>query len=137
MAKESKLKLGIIGGGLNSAIGVTHKIALKMDDRFEIAARGPPDRPSSRGVLRYKKPSRFLVLYLEPLAFQNPSKRRFIRLSRRKHVASIPRAVRSAPGPSPSLDRVSRQFPASIQLCDPIPRRAGRLPPKMAAHSAR
>lgn len=36
MANGSKLKLGIIGGGVNSAIGVTHKIALKMDDRFDL-----------------------------------------------------------------------------------------------------
>ena len=38
MADGSKLKLGIIGGGVNSAIGVTHKIALQMDDRFDLVS---------------------------------------------------------------------------------------------------
>lgn len=32
------LKLGFIGGGLNSAIGMTHKIAAQMDDKFIISA---------------------------------------------------------------------------------------------------
>ena len=31
-----KLKLGFIGGGLNSAVGRTHKIAAEMDSKFEI-----------------------------------------------------------------------------------------------------
>ncbi|QTF07991.1 Gfo/Idh/MocA family oxidoreductase [Brenneria izadpanahii] len=33
-----KLKLGFIGGGINSAIGMTHKIACQMDGHFELAA---------------------------------------------------------------------------------------------------
>lgn len=33
-----KLKLAFIGGGLDSAIGTTHKIASQMDDRFELVA---------------------------------------------------------------------------------------------------
>ncbi len=33
-----KLKLAFIGGGLNSAVGTTHKIASQMDDRFELVA---------------------------------------------------------------------------------------------------
>ncbi|MBN3196856.1 Gfo/Idh/MocA family protein [Pectobacterium versatile] len=32
------LKLGFIGGGLNSAIGVTHQIASQMDGRFELVS---------------------------------------------------------------------------------------------------
>ena len=32
------LKLGFIGGGLNSAIGTMHKIASQMDDKFRISA---------------------------------------------------------------------------------------------------
>jgi predicted dehydrogenase len=31
-----KLKLGFIGGGINSAVGRTHKIAAEMDSRFEL-----------------------------------------------------------------------------------------------------
>ena len=31
-----KLKLGFIGGGINSAVGRTHKIAAEMDSRFEV-----------------------------------------------------------------------------------------------------
>ncbi|MCP4760680.1 MAG: Gfo/Idh/MocA family oxidoreductase [archaeon] len=38
MTKSPKLKLGIIGGGINSAIGLTHKIALRMDGRFDLIA---------------------------------------------------------------------------------------------------
>lgn len=33
-----RLKLGFIGGGLDSAVGTTHKIASQMDGRFELAA---------------------------------------------------------------------------------------------------
>lgn len=32
----NKLKLGFIGGGINSAVGHTHKIAAEMDSRFEV-----------------------------------------------------------------------------------------------------
>ena len=32
----NKLKLGFIGGGINSAVGRTHKIAAEMDSRFEV-----------------------------------------------------------------------------------------------------
>lgn len=32
----TKLKLGFIGGGINSAVGRTHKIAAEMDSRFEV-----------------------------------------------------------------------------------------------------
>lgn len=35
---ESKFKLGFIGGGLNSAIGQTHKISAQMDGRWELVA---------------------------------------------------------------------------------------------------
>jgi predicted dehydrogenase len=34
----NKLKLAFIGGGVNSAVGTTHKIASQMDDRFELLA---------------------------------------------------------------------------------------------------
>ncbi|MED7787567.1 Gfo/Idh/MocA family oxidoreductase [Francisella sp. 19X1-34] len=34
--KLRKLKLAFIGGGINSAIGMTHKIASTMDDKFEV-----------------------------------------------------------------------------------------------------
>ncbi|MEC5344872.1 Gfo/Idh/MocA family oxidoreductase [Brenneria populi] len=37
-ATRPKLKLGFIGGGINSAIGMTHKIACQMDGHFELAA---------------------------------------------------------------------------------------------------
>lgn len=33
-----KIKLGFIGGGINSAIGLTHKIAAEIDSKFEIIA---------------------------------------------------------------------------------------------------
>ncbi|WP_024850576.1 Gfo/Idh/MocA family protein [Hydrogenovibrio kuenenii] len=33
-----KLKLGFIGGGINSAVGEVHKIAAQMDGRFELVA---------------------------------------------------------------------------------------------------
>ena len=33
---SNKLKLGFIGGGINSAVGRTHKIAAEMDSRFEV-----------------------------------------------------------------------------------------------------
>lgn len=36
--KMRRLKLAFIGGGLNSAVGTTHKIASQMDDRFELVA---------------------------------------------------------------------------------------------------
>ncbi|NIB40029.1 Gfo/Idh/MocA family oxidoreductase [Pseudomaricurvus alkylphenolicus] len=36
--KDSALKLGFIGGGLNSAIGYTHKIAAQMDNRWELVS---------------------------------------------------------------------------------------------------
>lgn len=35
---EQKLNLAFIGGGINSAIGTTHKIASQMDDRFRLVA---------------------------------------------------------------------------------------------------
>lgn len=38
MSKMPTLKLGVIGGGLNSAIGTTHKIASQMDGRFELVS---------------------------------------------------------------------------------------------------
>lgn len=34
----NKLKLAFIGGGINSAIGTTHKIASQMDERFELVS---------------------------------------------------------------------------------------------------
>ncbi len=33
-----KLRLGFIGGGINSAVGNTHLIASQMDNRWEVAA---------------------------------------------------------------------------------------------------
>ena len=36
--KNNKLKLAFIGGGINSAIGATHKIASQMDSKFELVA---------------------------------------------------------------------------------------------------
>lgn len=36
--KNTILKLGFIGGGLNSAIGMTHKISSQMDNKFKIEA---------------------------------------------------------------------------------------------------
>lgn len=35
---SDKLRVGIIGGGIDSAVGYSHKIALEMDGRFEIVA---------------------------------------------------------------------------------------------------
>lgn len=35
---NSKLRLGFIGGGVNSAVGTTHFIASQMDGRFEVVA---------------------------------------------------------------------------------------------------
>ena len=36
MQNTKKLKLGFIGGGVNSAVGYTHIVASQMDNRFEI-----------------------------------------------------------------------------------------------------
>lgn len=36
--KQVKLKLGFIGGGINSAVGATHQIAAQMDGRWELVA---------------------------------------------------------------------------------------------------
>lgn len=36
--KNKKLKIAFIGGGINSAIGTTHKIASQMDSKFELIA---------------------------------------------------------------------------------------------------
>lgn len=38
MKSDTTLKVGFIGGGINSAVGLTHKIALEMDGRFELVA---------------------------------------------------------------------------------------------------
>ena len=35
---KQALKLGFIGGAQNSAVGVTHKIASQMDDRWQIVS---------------------------------------------------------------------------------------------------
>ncbi|QOR62207.1 Gfo/Idh/MocA family protein [Sulfurovum sp. ST-21] len=36
--KHESLKIGFVGGGLNSAIGTTHKIATQMDGKFQLVA---------------------------------------------------------------------------------------------------
>lgn len=36
--RDEKLKLGVIGGGLNSAVGSTHKIATEMDSLYTVQA---------------------------------------------------------------------------------------------------
>ncbi|MDA7818352.1 Gfo/Idh/MocA family oxidoreductase [Sulfurimonas sp.] len=36
--KDRKLKVAFLGGGINSAIGRTHKIAIEMDNRYELVA---------------------------------------------------------------------------------------------------
>lgn len=33
-----RLKIGFIGGGINSAVGETHKIASQMDGSFELVS---------------------------------------------------------------------------------------------------
>tara|TARA_R110002126_G_scaffold10245_65_gene46705 strand:- start:3253 stop:4395 length:1143 start_codon:yes stop_codon:yes gene_type:complete len=38
MNSHTKLKVAIIGGGIDSAVGFAHKIALEMDGKFEIVA---------------------------------------------------------------------------------------------------
>lgn len=38
MNKNKSFQIGFIGGGLNSAIGTTHKIASQMDNHFELVA---------------------------------------------------------------------------------------------------
>lgn len=38
MKNNKVLKIGFIGGGLNSAIGTTHKIASQMDDKFKLVS---------------------------------------------------------------------------------------------------
>lgn len=38
MQNTKKLKLGFIGGGVNSAVGYTHIVASQMDNRFEIVS---------------------------------------------------------------------------------------------------
>ena len=35
---EKPLKLGFIGGGINSAVGYTHKIASQIDNRWQLTA---------------------------------------------------------------------------------------------------
>ena len=35
---DAPLRLGFLGGGLNSAVGYTHYLASRLDGRFEIAA---------------------------------------------------------------------------------------------------
>ena len=33
-----RLRLGMVGGGRGSSIGATHRIAARLDDRFELVA---------------------------------------------------------------------------------------------------
>ena len=35
---NKKLKIAFLGGGINSAVGRTHKIAISMDNRYELVA---------------------------------------------------------------------------------------------------
>ncbi|WP_338117780.1 hypothetical protein [Pantoea alhagi] len=54
---KKALKIGFIGGGLNSAIGLTHSIACQMDGHFKLVAgcfsrdeaQKPPDRTRMGG----------------------------------------------------------------------------------------
>lgn len=38
MMKSRKLKVAFLGGGINSAVGRTHRIAIEMDKRYELVA---------------------------------------------------------------------------------------------------
>lgn len=38
MSKKLKLKIAFLGGGINSAVGHTHRIAIDMDNRYELVA---------------------------------------------------------------------------------------------------
>ena len=66
-----RLRLGMVGGGRGSSIGATHRIAARLDDRFELVAgalSSDPDRakasahdlfiPSDRGYSRFEEMAR-------------------------------------------------------------------------------
>ena len=58
---QRRLRLGMVGGGLNSFIGETHRIAARMDDLFEICATAlssHPQRAHQEGVQLGIKPDR-------------------------------------------------------------------------------
>ncbi|SCM76134.1 hypothetical protein KL86PLE_30581 [uncultured Pleomorphomonas sp.] len=44
----SKIKLAMVGGGPTAFIGAVHRIAMRMDDRFELVA-GALDVDAERG----------------------------------------------------------------------------------------
>lgn len=56
-----RLRLGLVGGGLNSFIGETHRIAARMDGRYEICAgalSSNPQRSLSDGIALGMDPER-------------------------------------------------------------------------------
>lgn len=56
-----RLRLGLVGGGLNSFIGETHRIAARMDGRFEICAgalSSDPQRSQADGIALGLAPER-------------------------------------------------------------------------------
>ncbi|MBI5701720.1 Gfo/Idh/MocA family oxidoreductase [Candidatus Saganbacteria bacterium] len=64
-----KLKLAFIGGGLNSAVGMTHKIASQMDGRFELTAGCfSPDKCINEQTAKEWHPERLYATWVELLA---------------------------------------------------------------------
>src|SRR5437867_9896853 len=45
---KRRLRLGMVGGGPGAFIGAVHRIAARMDDRFELVAGGLSSNPERR-----------------------------------------------------------------------------------------
>lgn len=46
-----RLRLGMVGGGQGAFIGAVHRIAARLDDRYELVAGALSSKPDGRGGL--------------------------------------------------------------------------------------
>lgn len=68
LASQRRLRLGLVGGGLNSFIGETHRIAARLDGRYEICAgalSSNPVRAKEQGVALGFDPDRSYTSWQE------------------------------------------------------------------------
>jgi predicted dehydrogenase len=68
LPSQRRVRLGLVGGGLNSFIGETHRIAARIDGRYEICAgalSSNPERAKEQGVALGFDPARSYTSWQE------------------------------------------------------------------------
>lgn len=66
--RDSRIRLGMVGGGIGSFIGVVHRIAARLDDHFELVAgalSSTPERAAESGRQVRLAPDRIYADYRE------------------------------------------------------------------------